>query len=136
MSGLTGTVGNGLIIRGSVMNDRINKPAASARPVHGAEIRASGLRYEPAWQPAPKSTLQQRRGTARTLFAAPPVDLMTLVIADEIRRRQQAELQRDTLRDARYEMPLPRERRDGRYGESDDSRNGRRADSRSSGSDE
>ncbi|PMS30091.1 hypothetical protein [Paraburkholderia rhynchosiae] len=42
------------------------------------------------------------------LFAA-PVDLLTLVIADAIKRKAQAEIQRPALHDA-YEMPVSRDR--------------------------
>ncbi|MFM0548036.1 hypothetical protein PQR29_25245 [Paraburkholderia strydomiana] len=48
-------------------------------------------------------------GAPRGLFAAPPVDLLTLVIADAMKRKAQAEIQRPELRDA-YEMPVSRER--------------------------
>ncbi|MDR6417994.1 hypothetical protein [Paraburkholderia phenoliruptrix] len=48
-------------------------------------------------------------GARRAWFAAPPVDLMTLVIADAIKRRAQAEIQRPALRDA-YELPVAQER--------------------------
>jgi hypothetical protein len=48
-------------------------------------------------------------GAPRGLFAAPPADLLTLVIADAMKRKAQAEIQRPELRDA-YEMPVSRER--------------------------
>lgn len=52
-------------------------------------------------------TLQWRALSAlrRPMSAAAPVDLSTLVIADALKRKAQAEIQRDTLRDALYEMP-------------------------------
>nr|WP_025597525.1 hypothetical protein [Burkholderia sp. WSM2230] len=67
-----------------------------------------------------------RVGAKRALFAAPPVDLTTLVIAEAIKRRSQAEIQRHVLRDA-YELPVSHERNGDRdadirppqYGESD-----------------
>ncbi|WP_144141818.1 hypothetical protein [Paraburkholderia sp. BCC1884] len=49
---------------------------------------------------------------ARSLFAAPQPDLMTLVIAEAIRRKAQAQVEREGLRDALYEMPVSRERED------------------------
>lgn len=45
----------------------------------------------------------------RALFAAPQADLLTLVIADAIKRKAQAEIQRDALREALYEMPAPQD---------------------------
>jgi hypothetical protein len=49
---------------------------------------------------------------SRSLFAAPPVDLTTLVIAQEIQRKARAERQREALRDEarRYDMPVRHER--------------------------
>jgi hypothetical protein len=41
-------------------------------------------------------------------LAAPPADLLTLVIADALKRKTQVEIQRSELRDA-YEMPVPRD---------------------------
>jgi hypothetical protein len=43
--------------------------------------------------------------TRRSMFAASPVDLSMLVVADALKRKAQAEIQRDALRDALYEMP-------------------------------
>ncbi|WP_027798495.1 hypothetical protein [Paraburkholderia dilworthii] len=68
----------------------------------------------------------RRHVRARALFAAPPVDLLTLVIAEAAKRKAQAEIQRPALRDA-YEMPVSHERNCDRdadirrreYGESD-----------------
>ncbi|WOD15711.1 hypothetical protein [Paraburkholderia kirstenboschensis] len=65
-------------------------------------------------------------GAPRALFAAPPVDLLTLVIADAMKRKAQAEIQRPALHDA-YEMPVSHDRnydrdskiRQREYGESD-----------------
>jgi|ERR1700761_3480390 hypothetical protein len=49
-------------------------------------------------------------GRQRTLFAAPSADLLTLVVAEAVKRKAQAEIQRDALRDAMFEMPVARER--------------------------
>ncbi|AXL49441.1 hypothetical protein DSC91_001256 [Paraburkholderia caffeinilytica] len=46
----------------------------------------------------------------RTLFATPPVDLLTLVIAEAQKRKAQAEIQREVLRDTLYEIPVSPER--------------------------
>ncbi|SDR31900.1 hypothetical protein SAMN05443245_4577 [Paraburkholderia fungorum] len=74
----------------------------------------SGLSYRP------------HVGASRRLFAAPPVDLTTLVIAQEIKRKAQAELQREVLRDTayRYDMPVQQERNDDRNNTRNDERGG------------
>lgn len=63
-------------------------------------------------------SIEYRRhvSASSTLFATPPVDLTTLVIAQEIKRKAQAERQRDVLRDTayQYDMPVSRERNDER----------------------
>nr|WP_236721114.1 hypothetical protein [Paraburkholderia phytofirmans] len=46
----------------------------------------------------------------RPLFAAPSADLLNLVIAEAMKRKAQAEIQRDVLREAIYEIPVLRER--------------------------
>ncbi|MFL9902024.1 hypothetical protein PQR71_28420 [Paraburkholderia fungorum] len=46
----------------------------------------------------------------RALFAAPSADLLTLVIAEAVKRKAQTEIQRDALRDAMFEMPVAPER--------------------------
>lgn len=46
----------------------------------------------------------------RALFAAPPVDLLTLVIAEAMKRKAQPEIQREVLRDMIYEIPSSPER--------------------------
>ncbi|KAE8758135.1 MULTISPECIES: hypothetical protein [Paraburkholderia] len=46
----------------------------------------------------------------RPLFAAPSADLLTLVIAEAMKRKAQAEIQRDVLREAIYEIPVSTER--------------------------
>lgn len=57
-------------------------------------------------------TFSYRRHVAapRALFAAPPPDLLTLVIAEAVKRKAQAEIQRDVLRESLYEMPVSPER--------------------------
>lgn len=75
----------------------VTTPAAK-RPDHTINARGDTLPW------------RRRVAQSRTLFAAPPVDLMTLVIADAIKRQAQAEIQRDALRDAMYDMPASRER--------------------------
>jgi hypothetical protein len=63
---------------------------------------------------------------SRQLLAAPPVDLTTLVIAQEIKRKAQAERQREVLRDTayRYDMPVRQERNNERDNERNDERGG------------
>jgi hypothetical protein len=80
------------------MKKLIREPIDAARLDHRAAMGATGLRY--------------RRHVAApgALFAAPAPDLLTLVIAGTLERGAQAELQRDGLRDAVYEMPVQRER--------------------------
>jgi hypothetical protein len=58
------------------------------------------------------AALSYRRLLARqrALFAAPSADLLTLVIAEAVKRKAQAEIQRDALRDAMFEMPVAPER--------------------------
>jgi hypothetical protein len=75
----------------------VSKPAAS-RLAHHAKAYGAGLSY--------------RRHFARQQpwFAAPSADLLTLVIAEAIKRKAQAEIQRDVLRDGIYEMPVSSER--------------------------
>ncbi|RKE38754.1 hypothetical protein B0G76_5105 [Paraburkholderia sp. BL23I1N1] len=75
----------------------ISKPVAS-RPDHHTAAHGAGLSY------------QRHFGRQRTLFAAPSSDLFTLVIAEAMKRNAQAEIQRDALRDAMYEMPVSPER--------------------------
>jgi hypothetical protein len=55
-------------------------------------------------KPTSKLCWRAQPATRRLLFAAPPVDLLTLVIAEEIRRKAQAERQREASRDALYEI--------------------------------
>ncbi|NKJ49997.1 hypothetical protein CIC12_25345 [Burkholderia sp. SG-MS1] len=81
------------------MKKRIREPDAVVRtdPFPGAG--ASGLSY--------RRRVAARR---RALFAESPVDVMTLVVAEALRRKAQAEIRRDALRDALYEMPVSPER--------------------------
>jgi hypothetical protein len=78
-----------------------DKPAA-LRPDHHITAHGAGLYY--------------RRLVARprTVFAAPAPDLLTLVIAEAIKRKAQAEIQREGLRDSVFEMPVAPERREDR----------------------
>jgi hypothetical protein len=91
------TAWKGSIIRDSgVVMKTISKPAASRQDPHTTAYGA-GLCY--------------RRHFARqhTLFAAPSADLLTLVIAEAMKRKAQPEIQRDVLRDAMFEIPVSRE---------------------------
>jgi hypothetical protein len=74
-------------------------PAAVVRSEHRDAVGATGLSYRPHVT-APR----------RVLFAAPPVDPLTLIVAEALRRKARAEVQRDGLRDAVYEMPVPADR--------------------------
>ncbi|MGF6770751.1 hypothetical protein P3T18_003230 [Paraburkholderia sp. GAS199] len=78
--------------------NRINKPGA---------LRMDRRVAREAFCDEPSGAFAWKRIQAapRALFATPPVDLTTLVIADAIKRKQQAELQREALRDALYEIP-------------------------------
>ncbi|WP_211610579.1 hypothetical protein [Paraburkholderia haematera] len=75
----------------------ISKPAA-LRLDHHTLAHGAGLSY------------QRHFARQRSLFAAPSADLLTLVIAEAMKRKAQAEIQRDVLRDAMYEMPVSPER--------------------------
>jgi len=81
------------------MEQLIRKPAA----VRAAGVsRARGLAYR-------RHVVASRArffGEARVAS----VDLLTLVVADALKRKAQAEIRRDLLRDALYEMPPARER--------------------------
>lgn len=78
-------------------NTTNSKPAA-VRPDHHDTARGAGLSY------------RRLRAGPRPLFAAPPPDLLSLVIAEAIKRKAQAEIQREGLRDALFEMPVMPER--------------------------
>jgi len=80
------------------MTRQIAKPAGIAWSDHQTTTYSVGVSY------------QRHIAAPRALFAAPPVDLTTLVIAEAIKRRAQAEIQREALRDSVYEMPVSRER--------------------------
>jgi len=81
------------------MNKQLITLAAAVRLDRQAAARPAGVSY------------QRHIAASRALFAAPPVDLQTLVIAEAVKRRAQAEIQREALRDAAFEMPVPQERR-------------------------
>lgn len=84
------------------MKTQTSKPVAAARLDRGINARADAL----SWR--------RLQNAPRALFAAPPPDLLTLVIADQIKRRAQAEIQRDALREALYDMPVRPERHEER----------------------
>ncbi len=83
------------------MNQQIIKPAAAARLDRQIAARPAGVTYV------------RQVAAPRALFATPPADLLTLVIAEALKRRAQPEIQREALRDARFEMPVPPDRDDG-----------------------
>ncbi|ASW01120.1 hypothetical protein [Paraburkholderia aromaticivorans] len=74
------------------------KSAGAAQPARQIAVRSGGAIY------------QRHIAAPRALFAAPPADLLTLVIAEAVKRKAQAEIQREALRDAMYEMPVSPER--------------------------
>jgi hypothetical protein len=82
-------------LSGAVMKKLNYAPDALTRPGHHTRAGATGLSYRRCVAAPP-----------RALFATPPVDLLTLVIAEAVKRKAQAEIQRDGLRDALYEMPV------------------------------
>jgi hypothetical protein len=82
-------------------NSDIGGPAAKARLDRQSFNRtSSGFSYRP------------HVAASGQLFATPPVDLTTLVIAQEIKRKAQAERQREVLRETayQYDMPVRQER--------------------------
>ncbi|HEX7933246.1 MAG TPA: hypothetical protein VF573_09245 [Paraburkholderia sp.] len=82
------------------MKATISGPACAPRhdqPATARDTKVARLRY------------QLHVGPQRAWFATPSVDLLTLVIADAIKRKTQAEIQRPALHDA-YETPVPRDR--------------------------
>jgi hypothetical protein len=80
-----------------VVMKMISKPVAS-RLDHHTTAHGAGLSFRP------------HLALQRPLFAAPTVDLHTLVIAEAMKRKAQAEIQREVLRDAIYETPISPER--------------------------
>jgi hypothetical protein len=84
------------------MKKLICEPDAVVRPDPFPSAGAAGVSY--------RRRVAARR---RALFAASPVDVMTLVVAEALRRKAQAEIRRDALRDALYEMPASPERNSG-----------------------
>jgi hypothetical protein len=81
------------------MKKLICEPAVAVRSDHRSIAGATGLSWRGYVAVVP-----------RARFATPPVDLVTLVVAEALKRKAQAEIQRDRLRDALYEMPAPDER--------------------------
>ncbi|HYS64102.1 MAG TPA: hypothetical protein VEN30_09860 [Paraburkholderia sp.] len=75
------------------MNKLTSKPTAASPLDRQTPARAASVRY------------QRHLTPPRALFATPSVDLQTLVIADALKRKAQAEIQREALRDAVFEMP-------------------------------
>lgn len=75
----------------------ISKPAALWLD-HHTTARGAGFSY------------QRHFARQQALFAAPSADLLTLVIAEAIKRKAQAEIQRDVLRESIYETPVAPER--------------------------
>ncbi|WP_236002128.1 hypothetical protein [Paraburkholderia elongata] len=75
----------------------ISKPVA-LRLDHHTTAHGAGLTY------------QRHFARQRPLFAAPSADLLTLVIAEAMKRKAQAEIQRDVLRETIYEIPVSPER--------------------------
>ncbi|MFM0047002.1 hypothetical protein PQR05_31375 [Paraburkholderia sediminicola] len=71
----------------------ISKPAA-ARLDYDTTAHGAGLCY------------RRHFARQRTLFAAPSADLLTLVIAEAMKRKAQPEIQREVLRDAVFEIPV------------------------------
>ncbi|SMG56142.1 hypothetical protein [Paraburkholderia susongensis] len=81
------------------MKQQIRKPAAErATGVSGA----SGLTY--------RRYVAASRARFFAQAHASSVDLLTLVVAEALKRKAQAEIRRDVLRDALYEMPAGRGR--------------------------
>jgi len=89
------------------MKTQISGPACAPRHDQSAtSVTRSAAR-------APRLRYRAHVGAKRAWFFAAPVDLTALVIAEAIKRRAQAELQRPALRDA-YELPVSHERTDAR----------------------
>ena len=78
---------------GVVMNRLTSKPTIASSLDRQATVRTADVRY------------QRHVAPPRALFATPSIDLQTLVIADALKRKAQAEIQREALRDAMFEMP-------------------------------
>ncbi|OLL28530.1 hypothetical protein BTH42_27640 [Burkholderia sp. SRS-W-2-2016] len=91
------------------MKQLIRKPAVA----HAAAI--PGAPASPAAAGATALGYRRHVAASRARFfaqsAASSVDLLALVVADALRRKSQAELRHELLRDALYEMP-PRRPRD------------------------
>ncbi|WP_233835692.1 hypothetical protein [Paraburkholderia sp. ZP32-5] len=98
------------------MKQPVCKPAAA---------QASGLS---SGSSAPELNYRRHRVASRARFFAgantSSVDLLTLVVAEALKRKAQAEIRREVLRDALYEMPAgPGREREGvrrpAYGDSE-----------------
>lgn len=76
----------------------ISKPAALRLDHHTTAHGARHLSY------------QRLVAGPHALFGAPSADLLTLVIAEAMKRKAQAEIRRDVLREAIYEIPPTPER--------------------------
>jgi hypothetical protein len=104
-----------VILTGDVMKAPVSGPARAPRhdqpamPVPSSVAPSIALSVAPFAGSVVRLRYRACAGMQRALFAAPPVDLLTLVIADAIKRREQAEIQRPALRDA-YELPVSQER--------------------------
>jgi hypothetical protein len=86
-----------------------------------AEANATGLSRGSS---APELHYRRHLAASRARFFAgaklSSVDLLTLVVAEALKRKAQAEIRRDVLRDALYEMPAGAGReRDGARGPAD-----------------
>ncbi|EDZ99374.1 hypothetical protein BH160DRAFT_5336 [Burkholderia sp. H160] len=70
------------------------KPQLNRKP---AALGAAGLTY--------RRTVAASRARFFAQSAGSPVDLLTLVVAEALERRARAEIRRDELRAALYDMP-------------------------------
>ncbi|EIF34275.1 hypothetical protein BCh11DRAFT_02075 [Burkholderia sp. Ch1-1] len=81
-----------------VVMTRHFRPAGAAQSERQTTVHSVGAIY------------RRHSAAPRALFAAPSADLLTLVIAEALKRKAQAEIQREALREAMYEMPVSPER--------------------------
>ncbi|MGF6811435.1 hypothetical protein OKW30_006627 [Paraburkholderia sp. Clong3] len=79
----------------------------------GVDMKPQLIR-RPAASGGTRSTYRRYVAASRARFfaqaAGSSVDLLTLVVAESLERRAQAEIRRDLLRDALYAMPVRAER--------------------------
>lgn len=94
------------------MKTPIYGPARAPRRAQSATSATAATSATRSAAPVVRLRYRAYLGARRAGFAAPSVDLMTLVIADAIKRRAQAEIQRPALRDA-CELPVAQERNAG-----------------------